>query len=63
MTSMTTKSTVDVGGKIQVEFATTNGSELSKKILDDWANSPQTKEYFINLVKPQDPRKAPTYSK
>jgi hypothetical protein len=58
MTSMTTKSTVDVGGKIQVEFATTNGSELSKKVLDDWANSPQTKEYFINLVKPQNPMQA-----
>jgi hypothetical protein len=59
MTSMTTKSTVDVGGKILVEFATTNGSELSKKILDDWANLPQTKKYFIDLVEPKDPTKAP----
>jgi hypothetical protein len=58
-TSTTTKTTVDVGGKIQVEFTTTNGGELTKKMLDDWANSPQTKQYFISLTAPQDPTKAP----
>jgi hypothetical protein len=58
-TSTTTKTTVDVGGKIQVEFNTSNGSELTRKMLDDWANSPQTKQYFMNLTAQQDPTKAP----
>jgi hypothetical protein len=55
-----TKSTVDVGGKIVVEFNTPNGSELSKKVLDDWANSPQTKQYFMSLTKTDNPTKAPS---
>jgi hypothetical protein len=50
-TATNTKTTVDVGGKIQVEFTTPNGSELTKKMLDDWANSPQTRLYFANLTK------------
>jgi hypothetical protein len=58
-TTTTTKTTVDVGGKIQVEFTTPNGSELTKKMLDDWANSPQTKQYFMSLSAPQNPTKAP----
>ena len=58
-TTTNTKTTVDVGGKIQVEFTTPNGSELTKKMLDDWANSPQTKQYFISLSAPQNPTKAP----
>ena len=58
-TTMTTKSTVDVGGKIIVEFNTPNGTELTKKMLDDWANSPQTKQYFANLNSQQNPTKAP----
>lgn len=58
-TSTNTKTTVDVGGKIQVEFTTPNGSELTKKMLDDWANSPQTKQYFMSLTAPQNPTKAP----
>jgi len=58
-TNTTTKTTVDVGGKIQVEFTTPNGSELTKKMLDDWANSPQTKQYFMSLSAPQNPTKAP----
>jgi hypothetical protein len=58
-TSTTTKTTVDVGGKIQVEFTTQNGSELTRKMLDDWANSPQTKQYFMSLTAPQNPTKAP----
>jgi hypothetical protein len=58
-TSTNTKTTVDVGGKIQVEFTTPNGSELTKKMLDDWANSPQTKDYFMSLTAPQNPTKAP----
>jgi len=57
-TTMTTKSTVDVGGKIIVEFNTPNGTELTKKMFDDWANSPQTKQYFLNLSSPQNPTKA-----
>jgi hypothetical protein len=56
---MTTKSTVDVGGKIIVEFNTPNGTELTKKMFDDWANSPQTKQYFANLNSQQNPTKAP----
>ena len=58
-TTTNTKTTVDVGGKIQVEFTTPNGSELTKKMLDDWANSPQTKQYFMSLTAPQNPTKAP----
>jgi hypothetical protein len=58
-TTTNTKTTVDVGGKIQVEFTTPNGSELTKKMLDDWANSPQTKQYFMSLSAPQNPTKAP----
>jgi hypothetical protein len=58
-TTMTTKSTVDVGGKIIVEFNTPNGTELTKKMFDDWANSPQTKQYFANLNSQQNPTKAP----
>lgn len=58
-TSTTTKTTVDVGGKIQVEFTTANGSELTRKMLDEWANSPQTKQYFMSLTSPQNPTKAP----
>ena len=58
-TTMTTKSTVDIGGKIIVEFNTPNGTELTKKMFDDWANSPQTKQYFANLSSPQNPTKAP----
>ena len=54
-----TKTNVDVGGKIMVEFSTPNGSELTKKMLDDWANSPQTKQYFMNLTSPNNPTKAP----
>jgi len=57
-TTNNTKSSVDVGGKIMVEFTTPNGSELTKKILDDWANSQQTKDYFINLTTKQNPTKA-----
>ena len=34
-TTTNTKTTVDVGGKIQVEFTTPNGSELTKKMLDE----------------------------
>lgn len=59
LTTTQTTSKVDVGGKIQVEFTATNGSELSKKVLDDWANSPQTKQYFLSLVQPNNPTKAP----
>ena len=58
-TTTNTKTTVDVGGKIQVEFTTPNGSELTKKMLDDWANSPQTKQYFMSLTAQQNPTKAP----
>ena len=58
-TTTNTKTTVDVGGKILVEFTTPNGSELTKKMLDDWANSPQTKQYFMSLSAPQNPTKAP----
>ena len=53
------KTTVDVGGKIQVEFTTQNGTELTRKMLDDWANSPQTKQYFMSLTATQNPTKAP----
>ena len=54
-----TKTSVDVGGKIIVEFSTPNGSQLTQKMLDDWANSPQTKQYFMNLTTPNNPTKAP----
>ena len=59
LTATRTTSKVDVGGKIQVEFTAANGTELSKKVLDDWANSPQTKQYFMSLVEPNNPTKAP----
>jgi hypothetical protein len=59
ITTTKTTSKVDVGGKIQVEFTAANGTELSKKVLDDWANSPQTKQYFMSLVEPNNPTKAP----
>ena len=55
----TTNSTVDVGGTIKVEFVTPNGSELTKKMFDDWANSPNTKQFFASLVAPKNPTKAP----
>ena len=58
-TATSTKTTVDVGGKIQVEFTTQNGTELTRKMLDDWANSPQTKQYFMSLTATQNPTKAP----
>ena len=54
-----TKTSVDVGGKIIVEFSTPNGSQLTQKMLDDWANSPQTKQYFMNLTTPNNPLKSP----
>jgi hypothetical protein len=54
-----TKTSVDVGGKIMVEFSTPNGSQLTQKMLDDWANSPQTKQYFMNLTTPNNPTKSP----
>jgi len=54
-----TKTSVDVGGKIIVEFSTPNGSQLTQKMLDDWANSPQTKQYLLNLTTPNNPTKAP----
>lgn len=50
---------VDVGGKIQVEFTTTNGTELTKKMLDDWANSPETKQLFAKASMTQNPTKQP----
>jgi len=59
ITTTKTTSKVDIGGKIQVEFTAANGTELSKKVLDDWANSPQTKQYFMSLVEPNNPTKAP----
>jgi hypothetical protein len=59
ITATRTTTKVDVGGKIQVEFTAANGTELSKKVLDDWANSPQTKQYFMSLVEPNNPTKAP----
>lgn len=54
-----TNAKVDVGGKIQVEFTTTNGTELTKKMLDDWANSPETKQLFAKASMTQDPTKQP----
>ena len=59
ITTTKTTSKVDVGGKIQVEFTAANGTELTKKVLDDWANSPRTKQYFMSLVEPNNPTKAP----
>jgi hypothetical protein len=59
VTTTQTKANVDVGGKILVEFSTPNGSQLTQKMLDDWANSPQTKQYFLNLTTPNTPTKAP----
>lgn len=50
---------VDVGGKIQVEFTTTNGTELTKKMLDDWANSPETKQLFAKASMTRNPTKQP----
>lgn len=58
-TSTQTKTSVDVGGKIIVEFSAPNGSQLTQKMLDDWANSPQTKQYFMNLTAPSNPTKSP----
>lgn len=58
-TPIQTTSKVDVGGKIQVEFTSTNGTELSKKMLDDWANSDTTKQYFIKLSQPYNINRGP----
>jgi len=58
-TTTQSKTSVDVGGKIMVEFTTPNGSQLTQKMLDDWANSPQTKQYFMNLTMPNNPTKSP----
>ena len=63
-TSVATKSTVDVGGKILVEFKFPDNfallsKEQQQKALDDLLNSPQFQQHFANLSSPNNPTKAP----
>lgn len=47
------KGEVDVSGVIKVEFSSPNGSELTTKMLDDWAASDKTKKFLASVFMEQ----------